>query len=198
MPARSSACWPTLAIAKDAQRNTALPCMTRCGIAGVSLASTSRQSSRCRIRSNCSPSEPQTTGPMPGVSLGPTTAAPAPSAKMKAVPRSWRSVMSVSRSTPITSTCLALPRADHVAGQATPWQKPGAGGGDVEGRRLVGAELVRDRGGDRRGLQHVGDGRDDHAVDLARRRCRRARAPRARRRPTSSGRSPPARRSDAA
>ena len=87
-PARSSASRPILAIENDAQRNTGLPCITRCGMTGVPDAITSRQSSRWRIRSNCSPSEPQTTGPMPGVSLGPTTAAPAPSAKMNAVPRS--------------------------------------------------------------------------------------------------------------
>ena len=101
-PARSRACWPVFAIWYDAQRKTALPCMTRWGISGRSDATTSRQSSRCRIRSNCSPSEPQTTGPMPGWSLGPTTTAPAPSAKMKAVPRSPMSVSSESRSTPIT------------------------------------------------------------------------------------------------
>ena len=63
-------------------------CMTRCGMNGLSAATTSRQSSVCRMESNCSPSEPHTTGPMPGVSDGPTTTAPAPSAKMKAVPRS--------------------------------------------------------------------------------------------------------------
>ena len=91
-PARSSACWPILAIANDAQRKTGLPCIIRWGITPLpgcsGVPTTSRQSSFCRIRSNCSPSEPQTTGPMPGVSLGPTTAAPAPSAKMNAVPRS--------------------------------------------------------------------------------------------------------------
>ncbi len=31
-PATSSACWPILAIAKDAHRKTGLPCMVRCGI----------------------------------------------------------------------------------------------------------------------------------------------------------------------
>ena len=70
MPVRSRVAWAILAISKAAQRKTALPCMTRCGIRGSSEATTSRQSSRCRIRSNCSPSEPQTTGPMPGSSLG--------------------------------------------------------------------------------------------------------------------------------
>src|SRR3954454_11494199 len=103
MPARSRDWCATFAIVNDAQRNTGLPCMVRCGITGASAAIASRQSSSCRIRSNCSPSEPQTTGPIPGVSLGPTTAAPAPSAKMNAVPRSPTSVRSKSPSTPITS-----------------------------------------------------------------------------------------------
>ena len=61
---------------------------------------------------------------MPAVSLGPITAAPAPSAKMNAVPRSVGSVMSDSRSTPITSTCPALPPLTMSAARATPWQKP--------------------------------------------------------------------------
>ncbi len=50
-----------------------------------------------------SPSLPQATGPMPGSSEAPTTAAPAPSAKITAVVRSSRLVTSVSRSTPTTS-----------------------------------------------------------------------------------------------
>ena len=46
---------------------------------------------------------------MPGVSLGPITAAPAPSANRNAVDRSGLSVMSVSRSTPMISTYLDAP-----------------------------------------------------------------------------------------
>ena len=61
------------------------------------------------ISEACSPSEPQTTGPMPAVSLGPMTAAPAPSAKMNAVDRSCLSVMSDSRSTPMISTYFDAP-----------------------------------------------------------------------------------------
>ena len=61
---------------------------------------------------------------MPGVSLGPTTAAPAPSAKMNAVPRSVESVMSESRSTPITSTWPAPPPRTIWSASASPWQKP--------------------------------------------------------------------------
>ena len=124
MPARSRAAWATLAISKAAQRKTALPCITRWGMTGSVEATTSRQSSRCRIRSNCSPSEPQTTGAMPEDSDGPTTTAPAPSAKMNAVPRSFMSVMSESRSTPITMTCFALPARTMSEARATPWQKP--------------------------------------------------------------------------
>ena len=57
--------------------------------------------------------------------------------------------------------------ADHVGGQGDAVAEAGAGGGDVERRGLVGAELVGDRGGDRRGLQQVGDRRDDDGVDLS-------------------------------
>jgi hypothetical protein len=56
-----------------------------------------------------SPSLPQATGPMPGSSEAPTTAAPAPSAKITAVDRSLRSVTSVSRSTPTTTALRASP-----------------------------------------------------------------------------------------
>ena len=49
---------------------------------------TSTHESRCEIVFHCAPSEPQIVGPMPGVSDGPTTAAPAPSPKMNAEPRS--------------------------------------------------------------------------------------------------------------
>ena len=61
------------------------------------------------ISGACSPSEPQTTGPMPATSLGPTTAAPAPSAKRNALDRSCLSVMSDSRSTPMINTYLEAP-----------------------------------------------------------------------------------------
>ncbi len=46
MPARSTASRPTLAMANDAQRKTALPCIVRWGMIGESEAITSRQSSR--------------------------------------------------------------------------------------------------------------------------------------------------------
>jgi hypothetical protein len=56
-----------------------------------------------------SPSLPQATGPMPGSSEPPTTAAPAPSAKITAVDRSDMSVTSVNRSTPTTSALRTDP-----------------------------------------------------------------------------------------
>src|SRR4028119_1156588 len=65
---------------------------------------------------NWSPSLPQATRPMPGSSDAPTTAAPAPSAKITAVERSVLSTTSVSRSTPTTSTSRAEPA--RVAGEA--------------------------------------------------------------------------------
>src|SRR5690349_7152280 len=63
---------------------------------------------------------------------------------------------------------LGAAAADHVRAEREAVAEPGAGGRDVEGGRLVGAELVGDRGGDGWGLQHVRHRRDDHAVDLRR------------------------------
>src|SRR5580704_13251763 len=63
-----------------------------------------------------SPALPQTTGPIPGGSpsgTGPTTAAPAPSAKMMEVARSSGSIHAVIFSEPMTSTCRAEPVRDH-------------------------------------------------------------------------------------
>ena len=63
----------------------------------------------CPISGACSPSDPQTTGPIRWVSLGPTIAAPAPSAKRNAVERSALFVMSVNRSTPMINTYFEAP-----------------------------------------------------------------------------------------
>src|SRR6478672_11375809 len=57
--------------------------------------------------------------------------------------------------------------AHEVGGHGHAVAEARAGGGDVERGGLVGAELVGDGGGDGRGLQHVADRGDDHAVDLA-------------------------------
>jgi hypothetical protein len=73
---------------------------------------------------DCEPSDPHTTGPMPGVSDGPSTAAPEPSPKMKAMLRSVGSMIEVNRSVPITSTYSALPPRIMSEPSATPWQKP--------------------------------------------------------------------------
>ena len=61
------------------------------------------------MRFAISPALPQATGPIPGSSAGPTTAAPAPSAKMMQVERSVQSTHCDSFSAPITSTCRADP-----------------------------------------------------------------------------------------
>ena len=61
---------------------------------------------------------------MPGSSAGPTMAAPAPSPKMNAEPRSVMSVKSDSFSTPMTRTNLALPPRTMSLASETPWQKP--------------------------------------------------------------------------
>jgi hypothetical protein len=106
------------------ERDAGLPSIRSVGISGRSICSTSLQLWICRMKSYFEPSEPQTMGPMPSLSDGPTTAAPAPSAKMNAVPRSVGSVMSDSRSTPITSTYFALPERTMSAAIPIPWQNP--------------------------------------------------------------------------
>ena len=78
-----------LAISKDAQRNTGLPCIIRCGIVGLVHLDARRASPRAagsgRTARRRSPRRP---GRCRARRTGPTTAAPAPSAKMNAVPRS--------------------------------------------------------------------------------------------------------------
>ena len=168
----------TLAIANDAQRKTGLPCMIRCGIAGRSSAMTSRQSSSCRIRSNCSPSEPQTTGPMPGV------VARADDRGAGAVGEDERGAAVVEVGDvgePLDADhqhVLGAAAADHVGRpSARPWQKPAqaaemsnAAAWSVPSSWAIAVAMA--------GVwSRWRDGRDDHAVDLLRRRCRRARAP---------------------
>ena len=100
-PARLQASRATGAIAVVAHRNTACP---SCRIAPVRPVTV--------ILFPWSPALPQTTGPMPvgsESSDGPTTAAPAPSAKMMHVDRSVQSTHEVIFSDPITSTFRALP-----------------------------------------------------------------------------------------
>jgi hypothetical protein len=117
MPAAVMVRAATGAMEKTAQRKTDWPCISMAGQVGVSCPGCgwsiagrrSVQAWRCTILSQLWPSEPATVGPMPGKSEGPTTAAPAPSPKMNAVPRSVGLVKSLSFSTPTTSTYCALP-----------------------------------------------------------------------------------------
>ncbi|AZG45144.1 hypothetical protein D7316_01738 [Gordonia insulae] len=103
-----------------AQRNTRGPCMVTnirpTGSASGSLCWNSSARSMysgmsqfCPMASAFSPSLPQTVGEMPFSSLGPTTTAPAPSPKMKAVLRSVGSITTDIVSTPTTSTYSADP-----------------------------------------------------------------------------------------
>ena len=59
--------------------------------------------------SDCAPSLPQTTGPKPATSDGPTTAAPAPSPRMMQVLRSVMSSQPEKRSAATTRTLRACP-----------------------------------------------------------------------------------------
>jgi len=61
---------------------------------------------------------------MPACALGPTTTAPAPSAKMKAVERSVGSMKVLSFSTPITRAWPALPARTASEASARAWQNP--------------------------------------------------------------------------
>ena len=100
-PARSQAFRATGCRAVVAQRNTAWP----------SWKMNDRRS-LMKILSAMPPSLPQTTGPdaRPSpASAGPTTAAPAPSAKMMQVERSVQSTHWESFSAPMTSTCREVP-----------------------------------------------------------------------------------------
>ncbi len=122
------ALWATGAICQTAQRKTERPSCSRAGQTTSSPAAcASRTSSQERLflmASHCPPSLPHTVGPMPGTSEGPTTTAPAPSAKRKAVERSVRSVKSVSFSAPTTSTWRAVPPRTRSLAWASAWQNP--------------------------------------------------------------------------
>ena len=107
IPALRQASSATGASAVVAQRKTAWPSWPRNWVRDGIV-----------IRSALSPALPQATGPIPtssGVRAGPTTAAPAPSAKMIAVDRSFGSTQSVSFSAPITSTLRAWPEVTAEA-----------------------------------------------------------------------------------
>ncbi len=120
-PAASSASCATSAIAKGAQRKTAVPsiCTT-----GSSSWWPPRQLGVWVMTCACEPSEPQAVGPMPVASAGPTTTAPAPSAKMNAVPRSVGSMKRLSCSTPMTRTYVSAPERTIEDARLSAWQKP--------------------------------------------------------------------------
>ena len=72
------------------------------------------------MASHLLPSEPQTDGPMPGVSEGPMTTAPAPSPSRKEMVRSVLSMTSESFSAPTTRTYWAAPERTRASAWATP------------------------------------------------------------------------------
>ncbi|AUA10679.1 hypothetical protein CFP59_02778 [Streptomyces malaysiensis subsp. malaysiensis] len=107
-PARLRAAAAVRGTSLIAQRNTSDPAIRIYG-QGRSASRTAVQGSWWAMRPCCSPSEPQATEWIPGSAAGPTSTAPAPSAKRKAAPRSSGSTMSVIRSEPITSTRREVP-----------------------------------------------------------------------------------------
>ncbi len=72
------------------------------------------------IASHLLPSEPHTDGPMPGVSEGPITTAPAPSPSRKEMVRSVLSMTSESFSAPTTRTYSAVPERTSASAWAMP------------------------------------------------------------------------------
>ena len=111
-PASSIARSATGATRVVAQRNTAWPSWCRARVSGL-----------IRIVCDWSPALPQATGPMPTDSASeaaPTTAAPAPSAKMMQVERSSQSIQSESFSAPITRTWRTVPPRTRSAATASP------------------------------------------------------------------------------
>jgi cytochrome P450 len=101
IPAAAHARLATGCSAVVAQRNTAWPSCVK-----------KDRRSLMMILSRCVPSLPQITGPIPGRAVsvaGPTTAAPAPSAKMTHVLRSVQSIHCEYFSAPITSAYREVP-----------------------------------------------------------------------------------------
>ena len=177
MPARSRALGPTLSIANDAQRNTALPCMIREASPGLSSAKYVAPVLSCRIRSVCSPSEPQTTGPMPGlVGRSDHRRAGAVGEDERRAGRWVEEVgepLHADHQHVLALPARTMPRRARARGRSRRKRRR------CRTRRPVGPELVGDRGGDGRGLQHVASRSPRSRSRSARRRRRRARAPRA-------------------
>ena len=115
---------------------------------------------------------PTRPGRCPRRRTAPTTAAPAPSARMMQVVRSVKSSQPENRSAPTTSTLRAWPGCTAADAAFERVDEAGAAGVDVEGARCVDAEPggeLRRGGGHRRGHRAGGD---EHEVDVGRRRRR--------------------------
>ena len=177
MPAFSSACWAIGRHLPDGPAEHGLP-----GHRDVRPVGRCRRGRRSSSRaggstSHCAPSEPQTVGPMPGVSDGPITTAPAPSPKMKAVPRSLE-VGEVGQLLDADDQhVLGAAAAHHVAGQRDAVAEAGARGRDVHRRGRGGAEPVGEQRGRGRRLERVGDRGHQHGADAATGRARRPPGP---------------------
>ena len=120
---------------------------------------------------------PRRSGRWPGCRTGRRSAAPAPSPKMKAEPRSLGSVKSESFSTPTTRTWRALPPRTMSLARLMRVAVARAGGRDVEGGAPDAEPVGEDRCGRRR-LVGVGDRGDDDRVDVGRLEPGRGRGPR--------------------
>ncbi len=103
-PAASMAAVAALAISKLAHLKTVGPFWRRVGHEVSVPSFTLSQEWVMFTASACEPSDPHTVGPIPGVSDGPMTAAPAPSPRRKEIERSVGSMTSDMRSAPTTRT----------------------------------------------------------------------------------------------
>ena len=156
MPARSSACWATLAISNDAQRNTGLPSISRCGIdaarrTAIDVAPVLLLPDQVELLAVGAPHDRADARARRRADHG--------GARAVGEDERGAAVGGVGDvGEPLDADHQHVPgaaAADHVGGQGDAVAEAGAGGGDVERGGLVGAELVGDRGGDGRGLQQV-------------------------------------------
>ena len=117
-PAASIARRATGAICHTAHLKTLAPSWRSVGHSPVRWASC--HDAVWPMRPAWPPSEPQTVGPIPGTSEGPTTAAPAPSPSRNEMARSVGSMKSDIFSGPTTRTCRATPERTS----ASAWPMP--------------------------------------------------------------------------
>jgi hypothetical protein len=118
-PAVSRACLATFAISQTAQRNTVWPSWRIVG-QGFTLSRYSSKVAFMPTASHLEPSEPQTVAETPGSSLGPSTAAPAPSPSRNEIERSFGCTYCESFSAPTTSTYVAVPLRMSASAWAMP------------------------------------------------------------------------------